>query len=441
MEKAFVLDTNVLIHDPNAISEFDDNTVVIPIYVIEELDTLKKFHDEKGRNAREVARVINALCEKADIAAGVPLPKKGTLMVMLEQKRSELYGLDPHHPDNRIIFTALNLKETKKYKDVVFVSKDLNARIKAGAVGLKTMDYEKAKVNIDELYQGFADITVEDNLISDFYAHKKISLDNEKYNNGNPFTINQYVVLKSNVNEKTSCVARFNGTEFVPLIQDNPQIWGVQSRNVQQRFAFDALLREDISVVTLVGQAGTGKTLLAIAAGLQQTLDNMKYSKVLVARPVIPMGKDIGFLPGGKDEKLHYWMQPIFDNLRFIFDKNTAGHKNPEEEINYLMRLGKIELEALTYIRGRTIPKQYLIIDEAQNLSPHEVKTIISRAGEGTKIVLTGDPYQIDNPYLDSESNGLTHAVEHFKGQDIAAHITFIKSERSKLASLAADLL
>ncbi len=443
MKKIFVIDTNVLIHDPNSLYSFEDNIVVIPIYVIEELDKLKKLHDEKGRNAREVTRHINKIREKCSVSKGCPLPGGGELRVILDNNIQDTMGLEKNHPDNKIIFSALQYKN-KNDKEVIFVSKDLNARIKADALGIKSEDYEKSKIKIDELYMGWAEYEIEDKLIQKFYDDKKIVLDKDKFNNGIEFTDNLYAIFKSKTNEKSSFIARYDLTEnaFFPLVNDNPHVWGVKALNVQQRFAFDALLRQDIHVVTLLGQAGTGKTLLAIASALQMTLDNMAFSKVLVARPVIPMGKDIGYLPGSKDEKLHYWMQPIFDNLRFIFSSGGASsHKNPEEEINYLIKMNKIELEALTYIRGRSIPGQYLIIDEAQNLSPHEVKTIISRAGQGTKIILTGDPYQIDNPYLDSESNGLTHVVEHFKGQKIFAHITFIKSERSELAAIAAKLL
>jgi PhoH-like ATPase len=375
------------------------------------------------------------------LTSGTPYCPGGTLQIWLDFKADEEFGLNPAVMDNRILFAALNAKKT--FKKLIFVSKDLNARIKAASVGLLTEDYEKSKVKIDELYKGWNDIVVDENQISEFYKNKKLKLDYQKYNDGTNFYDNFYAVLKSDSNQQSSALCCYSKKEdaFVPLKTNDPFVWGVKALNVQQKFAFDTLLRDDISLVTLVGQAGTGKTLVAIAAGLMTTIDEHKYNKVLIARPVIPMGKDIGFLPGSKDEKLHYWMQPIFDNMRFIFDKTSTAKKNPDEEIRYLMSINKIELEALTYIRGRSIPKQFLIVDEAQNLSPHEIKTIISRAGEGTKIVLTGDPYQIDNPYLDSSSNGLTYTVDKFKGQSIFSHIQFVKSERSKLAALAADLL
>lgn len=441
MEKIFILDTNVLIHDPNAIYSFGDNRVVIPIHVIEELDRLKTLHDEKGRNARQVTREIDNSRSRGGLAGGAPLPNGGKLQIYLESKVDDTMGLNPQVMDNRIIFSGLCLK--KKNENVIFVSKDLNARIKADAVGLYTMDYEKSKVDIDELYAGWLDLKVPDDVIGQFYADKKVVLDKHEFNGGLDYYNNQFAILKSVSNEKSSCIVRYSKSDdaFIPLKYQNPEVWGVKALNVQQRFAFEALLSDEIKLVTLVGQAGTGKTLLAIASGLMSTIDAQKYNKVLIARPVIPMGKDIGFLPGSKDEKLLYWMQPIFDNMRFIFDRASTTKKNPDEEIRYLMSINKIELEALTYIRGRSIPKQYLIVDEAQNLTPHEIKTIISRAGEGTKIVLTGDPYQIDNPYLDTSSNGLTYTVDKFKGQDLFAHITFIKSERSKMAGLAADLL
>jgi PhoH-like ATPase len=443
VKKTFVLDTNVLLHNPRAMESFEDNNVVIPLGVIEELDAFKKAHDERGRNSREVARTLDALRAQGKLQEGVALANGGVLRVEINGTDGILPpGLSHLKVDNSILRVALSLKQ--KGEDVRFITKDINVRIKADALGLIAEDYETNKVNIDELYPGWTTVPVKDGDLDLFYKAGKISL--ESYKTEQPLYDNEFLYLKSEIHENKTALGVYKESlkEAQALWIKEPEAWGIKPLNREQMFALNLLLNDRISLVTLVGSAGTGKTLLAIAAGLLKTLDEKKYRRVLVSRPIMPLGKDIGFLPGSKDEKLAHWMQPIFDNLDFILDKGS--HLSGESEdvdgkVQYLLDTHKLEIEALTYIRGRSIPKQYLIVDEAQNLTPHEVKTIVSRAGVGTKIVLTGDPYQIDNPYLDSSSNGMVVLAERFKGQEIFGHITLTKSERSPLSALAAKML
>ncbi len=441
MKKTFVLDTNVLIHSPHALESFEDNTVVIPLGVIEELDTFKKYEDERGRNAREVARMLDSLRAKGKLQEGVPLPNGGVLRVDISQPNGHLPAALSHMKiDNNIIGIAISLKE--KGENVKFITKDINVRIKADALGVVSEDYETNKINIDELYPGWATVVVRDSQIDDFYKSGKLSL---KDFTERPLYENEFLLLKSDIHEgKTALGIYRDGTkEAQSLWFKEPEAWGIRHLNREQLFALNLLLNDRIPMVTLVGSAGTGKTLLALAAGLLKTLDEKKYRRVLVSRPIVPMGKDIGYLPGTKDEKLMNWMQPIFDNLEFILDKGhlQSDTEEVDDKVQYLLDSHKLEMEALTYIRGRSIPKQFMIVDEAQNLTPHEIKTIVSRAGVGTKIILTGDPYQIDNPYLDASSNGIVYLAERFKGNEMFGHITLSKSERSPLAALAAKAL
>ncbi len=435
--KTFVLDTNVLVHNPNSLFLFSDNKVVVPLVVVEELDNLKKYLDERGRNARAVSRHLDGLREAGDLVAGVPLPKGGVLRVEMNMNGPLPPALDSDKVDNSILRTALMLKH--QGEDVHFISKDINARIKAGALGLIAEDFENAKVDIESLYSGWMELTVPKEAIDQLYRDKQ--LPDARALGPGPFYANGFLLLRGADNPNHSAVARLDASLAVhPLAFGEKDAWGVRALNVEQKFAMDLLLDDAIELVTLVGTAGTGKTLLAMAAGLQRVVEDKRYKKVLISRPVIPLGKDIGYLPGTKDEKLKHWMQPIFDNLEFLTsqdrdDEDTGG------QVDYLVETNKLELEAVTYIRGRSLPKQWVVVDEAQNLTPHEVKTIVSRAGEGTKVVLTGDPYQIDNPYLDAESNGLAYLVEKFKGQPTFGHVTLTRSERSRLAALAAQLL
>ena len=442
MKKTFVLDTNVLIHNPNALESFEDNTVVIPLAVIEELDTFKSYQDERGRNAREVARMLDELRQKGKVQEGVPLANGGILRVETSNLNGDLPASLSHSKvDNYIVGIALALK--KKGENVRFVSKDINVRIKADALGLIAEDFETNKINIDELYPGWTTVIIKDSEVDEFYKSSKLAM--APYQTEHQLYDNEFLLLKSDIHEGKTALGIYkeSAKQAQALWFKDPEAWGIKALNREQHFALNLLLNDRISIVTLVGSAGTGKTLLALAVGLLKSLDEKKYRRVLVSRPIVPMGKDIGYLPGTKDEKLMNWMQPIFDNLEFILDK---GHLQSESEdvddkVQYLLDSHKLEMEALTYIRGRSIPKQFMIIDEAQNLTPHEIKTIVSRAGVGTKIIMTGDPYQIDNPYLDSSSNGIVYLAERFKGQELFGHITLSKSERSPLAALAAKTL
>lgn len=438
MKKIFVLDTNVLLHDPKAIFSFEDNDVVIPIVVIEELDKFKKGIDEIGRNARQVSRILDEYRLKGKLSQGVQLEGGGCLRVELNHQSpdrlpSELIATKA---DNRILATALNLKNDDL--PVILVTKDTNLRIKADALGMRAEDYQSDTITLDDLYSGEMELLVEPGAIDEFYTSGEMAAPDPK-----PLP-NQFVLLKNKANPSQTALSRYQlqKNALVPITGIKHGVWGINARNKQQQFALDLLLNDDIRLVTLVGKAGTGKTLLALAAGLDKTIESRSFQRLVVSRPVFPMGKDIGFLPGDIEEKLRPWMQPIRDNLDFLVGSSGGpGRVKGKKDLQSLFDLGMIEVEPLTYIRGRSMPNQYLIVDEAQNLTPHEIKTIITRAGEGTKVVLTGDPYQIDNPYIDSESNGLTFVVERFKEEAIAGHITLVKGERSDLAELAATLL
>jgi len=429
-EKVFVLDTNVLVHDPEAIYEFPRHEVIIPFTVLEELDNLKRAPGELGKSARGAIRTLceTAVVGKGDLNEGLELQNGTTLKIATEIKGTYDGLLDPQINDNKIILAALDRVEKHH---VVFVSKDFAVRLKAEAIGLETKDYEKLKVSYEELKGGCRSIVLEKPLIDLFFKEGRLAVE------GGDATPNEYVELTDG--QQTQIMARFDGkANLFRKVVPSTLMWGIKPRNVEQICAADALLRDDINLVTLVGPAGTGKTLLALAAGLRKVFDEGEYRKILVSRPIVPLGRDIGFLPGTKEEKLSHWMQPIFDNLELL----CASHgDDPDDTLSWVLDNKKIELEAVTYIRGRSLPKMFFIIDEAQNLTPHEVKTIISRAGEGTKVILAGDPTQIDNPYLNKDSNGLTYAFSRFKNHPISASVFLDKTERSELASLAAELL
>lgn len=428
--KTFVIDTNVLIHRPDAIMSFRDNEVVVPMWVLEELDRLKTFSDGRGRNARQAIRFLDDAGRHGNLAKGVKIENGSILKVVSTQPHNIPNDFLQDKADNKIILAAWQIQEAGGL--VFFVSKDINARVKATALGIKAVDYEKQKVDITKLYTGFSVTDIR----SDAYTTLERDGELEWPEEHPP---NHYLVLNDK-NHDEEILARYERqTGYLRYIDHKMQsIAGIRPLNNEQRIAFDLLLDPAVQLVTLVGKAGTGKTLLAIAAGLKQTMEDKTYKRVLVSRPVVPMGKDIGYLPGAKDEKLSHWMQPLFDNLELI-----AGvyHKQNLKQPEQILNSNIIELEALSYIRGRSLPSQFIIIDEAQNLSPHEVKTIVSRAGADAKVVLTGDPYQIDSPYLDANSNGLTYLVEAFKGQEIFGHVLMNQSERSRLSELAAELL
>ncbi len=436
MKKIFVLDTNVLLHDAGSIEAFADNTVVLPMPVIEELDKFKRETNELGRNARSVIRRLDILRARGKLGDGVPMNNGGVLKIVIGSHHPPDTALEAAVADNRIIRVAQALHN--EGQRVIFVSKDINARIKADALGIEVMDFENKKVKFDELFTGYREVHVRPEQIDEFYANNSVRIPDLA------LFPNEFVTLLADGDEHHSALARSSGNEtLTPLNPKHDAAWHVKSRSREQRMALELLLDDSVQLVTLMGPAGTGKTLLALAAGMEKTVTQKRYDRMLVTRPIMPFGKDIGYLPGAKEEKLTNWMLPIFDNLTYLLMKTNSGeHKHTvRERIEKLQRDEVIELEALTYIRGRSIPRQYVIVDEAQNLTPHEVKTIISRAGEGTKMVLTGDPYQIDNPYLDSSSNGLAYAVDHMKTQALHGHVTLNKSERSALAALAAALL
>jgi PhoH-like ATPase len=438
MRKTFVLDTNVLLHDPQALFRFEDNDLIIPMTVIEEIDRFKKELSETGRNARQFSRIMDSLRAKAKLIEGVKLETGGQLRVDLyteEHMKCLPPELRTDQGDNRILAVALDVKSRSEFP-VIFVTKDTNLRIKADAVGLTSEDYSSDKVSLEDLYSGTAELLLPREDIDLFYSQGFLPVEGD-------YLANQCLTLMDAANPSHTALARYNRPlrQVVPLLRaPKDGLWGIHPRNREQQFAFDMLLNDDIQLVTLVGKAGTGKTLLAIAAGLHKSADEGQYSRLLVSRPIFPLGRDLGYLPGDIDEKLSPWMQPIFDNVELLLGAVEEGTKR-KRGYKELVDLGLLEIEPLTYIRGRSIPKQFMIVDEAQNLTPHEIKTIITRAGEGTKIILTGDPYQIDNPYIDSSSNGLTYVVEKFKGEDIAGHVTLDKGERSCLAELAANLL
>lgn len=426
--KKFVLDTNVILTDPNCIYKFEENEVYIPLIVVEELDRHKKGQEEKARNARAFTREVDSLRELGDLTKGVAIKTGGKLFVTTPSQDTTPIplGMNLSINDDLILFSALQL-------GAIVVTRDLNVRLKADALGIKSEDFKAAKVKIqdDKIYSGHRTIHLSYEEMATFRTTNVLP-----YADLLP---NEYCIMREEFNEKNSALGRYskkmNG--IVPLIAPKTGVWGINPKNAEQRFAVDALLNDEISLVSLIGKAGTGKTLLAVACGLEKTLGDQKYHRMLISRPIMPMGKDIGYLPGDINEKLNPYMQGIYDNLDFLFSGNT-GDTNQWKS---LADDGVIKVEALTYIRGRSIPMQYMIVDEAQNLTPHEIKTIITRAGEGTKIVLTGDTQQIDSAYLDEINNGLTYCCDRLKTEDIVAHIELTKGERSPLAEIATKLL
>ena len=441
-KKIFVIDTNVFLSDANAIFSFKKNDVVIPLKVLEEIDKHKKRQDGVGAHARQTIRVLDDLREKGSLSTGAKLGKNlGTLTVLAAEQDLLPDNLSWSDPDNQIICTALTVKaiteadpEIKEKPQIILVSQDINVRVKCDALGVKSEDYISNQVveKVEEVYTGFTTHLVDDQIIDRFYQGEKLYIA-EKDKKLYP---NQFVMLVSNANEKKTALAKFkNYNHALRKVQEfSDGIWDVRAKNKEQHFAFDMLMDPDIKIVSILGRAGGGKTLIAIAAALQQILADTTYKKLIVSRPVQPMGRDIGFLPGTLEEKMTPWLAPVQDNLEFLMGDD-------KEHLKMLVEKGTIEMEALTFIRGRSISNAFIIIDEAQNLSMHELKTIVTRVGEETKIVLTGDIEQIDNSYVDATSNGLTYAVEKFKDFELAGHITLQKGERSAVATLAANVL
>jgi PhoH-like ATPase len=442
MKKIFVLDTSVYLTSANAIHSYGKNDIVIPLKVLEEIDKHKNRTDMVGQNARHTIKILDELRQRGSLNTGVRIAKgKGFVKVVALQNqngflRLKQYGLDPGIPDHQIIGTALQEKEREEKRKVILVTRDIHMRVMSDSLGLQTESYDAHQIVDDssDLFTGFRDVLVDQEFIDQFYADKEMFLDEEIVQTLVP---NQFLMLVSNNSKNSTALARYINKN-VPLRRvggrrSDSRVFGVETRNREQTFAVDLLLDPTVPIVTLVGRAGSGKTLLSIAAGLNQVMESGKYKKLIVSRPVQPMGRDLGYLPGTMEEKMMPWLAPVQDNLQ-----NLLGDKATLEEY---MHKGVIEIEAITYIRGRSIANAFMIIDEAQNLSVHELKTIITRVGENTKIILTGDIEQIDNAYVNDTSNGLAYAVEKFKTTDLAGHVTLQKGERSPVASLAAKIL
>ncbi len=462
-KKIYILDTNVLVHDPNALFAFEGAQIGIPAIVLEELDRFKTEPTGRGRNTREVIRRVDALRSLGSLQNGVPLDNGGTLrIILLDEKELPKISLDTRREDNIILLNALALK--KAGYDVHFITKDLNARVKADALGIVAEDYLKQRITTDTFYKGWFRVPVPSIVLKSDYPTILNTIQKEK-----DIVVNEFVLLESQHNPHNYRIFRYVGNNKFHKVEMPTFRWPLQPRNAQQLMALDLLLDPTLQLVTLFGHAGTGKTFLALLAALHQVLVSNEYKKILISRPIVPLGRDIGFLPGTLEEKLHNWMLPIFDNMELINhlsvtnaheqryqekrrgrSKKLPKHKqrrNSDGPTQGLMSLedlvesGKLSMEAITYMRGRSIPYQYIIIDEVQNLTPHEVKTLISRVGEGSKIVLTGDPYQIDSPYLDFSSNGLVVISDRFRGQRLFGTTYLEKSERSELSQLTSELL
>ena len=442
MKKNFVLDTNILLNDPDSIFHFEENNVIIPIFVLEEVDSFKKDMSELGKNARRVSRTLDELRAKGRLVDGVSInDDEGTLRVAFAVRElSEEFALLGNTADSRILAVASQVQREDPEVPCIFVTKDINLRVRGAALGLQVMDYMADKVHVDELYSGRFERSVDDELMNQLFSTGE-GENPEGTDEEEKMPPNSFAVLHG-VSGGGSAIARVqpDGRTMRVLKGSGPSVWGIRPRNKEQHFAFELLLDDNVRLVTLVGQAGTGKTLLALAAGLQKAAEEQTYQRLLVSRPVFPLGKDIGFLPGDVNEKLRPWMQPVHDNLELLLGISSR-EKRTGRSSDELFDMDMVHIEPLTYIRGRSIPSQFILVDEAQNLTPHEVKTIITRAGDDTKIVLTGDPYQIDNPYVDATNNGLVHVVKRFKGEAIAGHVTLSKGERSELAERAAELL
>ena len=434
-KKTYVLDTSVYLTDASAIHSFANNDIVIPLKVLEEIDKHKTRQDGVGAQARSIIRIFDGLREKGSLYKGVRLGKgKGIISCKPYDSADIPESFDKISPDNQIIGVALTERRLNPKRKVIVVSRDINMRVKCDALGIPAEEYVAGKVvgNTTDLYTGFTKYLVDDQVIDQFYEGKDVFVDRDDIK----LFPNQYVMLVSNANEKKTALSRFKdySKPLFRVVDGKGWDWVITPRNKEQSFALDLLLDEDVPIVTLIGKAGSGKTLAAISAGLQQVLEGRTYKRLIVSRPVQPMGRDIGYLPGTMEEKMRPWLAPIRDNMQFLMG-------NDKIMMEEYMSNGTVEIEALTYIRGRSISNAYIIVDEAQNLSRHELKTIITRVGEDTKIILTGDIEQIDNVYIDETSNGLTYAVEKFKTAEIAGHITLQKGERSKVATLAARIL
>ena len=434
-EKIYVIDTSVYLADSNCISAYQDSDIVVPLKVLEEIDRHKGRQDGPGVNARAIIRKLDQLRESGNLNCGVVLGDgRGSIYARSYDPSVLSEDFPLSNPDNQIIATALTERDLRPDKEVIVVTRDINLRVKCDALGVATEDYNEQYIveEPESIYSGFAKLTVEDKIIDDFYSGQPSVLNFDK-----GLYANQFLLLTSSTDEKKTALARYVGSAnpLKKIVNIQTKIWGLRPRNKEQSFALDLLTDPEVKVVSLIGRAGCGKTLLSLAAGLEQVLESKQYKKLIVSRPVHPLGtQDIGYLPGTIEEKMAPWLMPIQDNLQFLMgdDKST---------LEMYVDKGIIEIEALTYIRGRSISNAFIIIDEAQNLTTHEIKTIITRVGEGTKIVFTGDIDQIDNVYVDATTNGLTYAIEKIKDYDVAGHVTLQKGERSKVATLGANIL
>ena len=440
--KTFVLDTNVILHDPTCINHFQENNIIIPLSVIEELDHFKRGNQVINLNAREFARTLDSITGNEIFNGGVSLGRgKGKVRVVISKGLAkEIHDVfREDNVDHRVLSAAVEASKSNKVKSkIILISKDVNLRMKAKALGIPAEDYTTDRVtNVEELYSG-KDIVenFDDDVLQKLYQSpyevpakqilKKLKIE---------AVPNKYFIMR-NTNRSILSVLDQEKEKFKRI--DKDVVYGIKPRNAEQTFAVNALCNSDIPLVTMTGKAGTGKTLLALASALQV---RKNYRQIYIARPIVPLSnKDIGYLPGDVESKLAPYMQPLWDNLKVIQDQFSETDKN-YQLINSMIKEEKLVIEPLSYIRGRSLQRIYFIVDEAQNLTPHEIKTIITRAGEGAKVVLTGDIYQIDHPYLDAQSNGLSYLIEHFKGQKLYAHINLEKGERSELAELASNLL
>jgi PhoH-like ATPase len=439
-KRKYVIDTSVYLTEHQSINAFGIHDIIVPLKVLEEIDNHKKRQDAVGANARGIIRTLDTLREKGNLHKGVRLAKgRGIVSVKGHQTGHLPPDLNPEQADHIIIATALTEKANNPNRKVIVVTRDINMRVICDSLGLLCEDYNLTQLvpSADRIYTGFTEVLVDDHLVDSFYNKEPVFLDESQTKKLYP---NQFLMLISEANEKKTALAKFKtpNSKLQEVVQyKRDSVWGVRSRNKEQLFALNLLMDPDVPIVSLVGKAGSGKTLLATAAGLQQIIEQDKeplYKRLIISRPVQPLGNDIGFLPGTMQEKMAPWLMPIQDNLQFLMgdDKST---------LEMYVDKGIIEIEALTYIRGRSISNAFIIIDEAQNLTTHEIKTIITRVGEGTKIVFTGDIDQIDNVYVDSTTNGLTYAIEKVKSHEISGHITLQKGERSKVATLGANIL
>ena len=430
----YVLDTNIILHDPDVIYKLD-GLIVVPIFCLEEIDKFKHEFSERGRNARYFARILDDIRKEGSLKEGVKLNSGSFFKVKVLEKDST------KSMDENILRVAQEYNETAPHNRsanqqwVLFLTRDCNLRVRADALGIESQTYEKEDSikSEDEFYKGIVKFFVHREVLQDFIRQGEVWLEDVE------FPPNCGVILTDEENDSHSVLGVYDAEhQKIVSLNFKEEVWGIHPRNKEQLLAFNVLLNPEIKLVTLSGQAGTGKTLLALAAGLKMTLDDNIYRKLCVARPVVPLGKDLGYLPGSIEEKLNPWMQPIFDNFEYIIGQHRTGAD--QNEWKQLISSNLIQIEPLTYIRGRSLPYNFMIIDESQNLTPHEIKTIITRCGDNTKLVLTGDPNQIDNPYIDSTNNGLSLAIEKFKNEKIAAHVTLTKGERSLLAETAAKL-